>query len=214
LIEVQRSIDTGATWTDVRFATYVDCTADADEFEVVDYEVPNATSVLYRARATRIVATYPITGAWVESAPAVSWTSTDTWLKVPEAPANNLIGVFRHAVTLSRPARRGVFPVLGASLPVVVSDTRGGPAADAITFRAATLAAAQAIIDVLDAYDVVLIQTPTDQLFGSKYVSPGSVTSVPALDMKSGPYHWVELTDAYEVASPPDPTAGELYFDI
>ena len=206
-VEVQRKL-TGGSWTDVRFATYVDATGSADSFVVDDYETPNGVTAIYRARATRIVTDQAITGSWVQSTPAVSWTGTDTWLKVPVTPASNTTAVFRTNTNLERPARRGVFNILGSAAPVVISDTRSAPQTQ-IVLRVTTLAAATAVTDLFDTYDVVLIQTPTDQLFGSQYVSVGSVTTIPVLDQKVSPYHWIELADVVEVDLPADSTAGD-----
>ena len=209
LMEIQRSVDGGSTWTDVRWAALVDATGDPDDFETNDREVPNGVSCLHRARATQISAGYYITGSWVQSTPAVTWTSTSTFMKAPvfSTYLRDITVQFRQSVAFTLPARRGVFNVLGSQYPVVVSDTRGGAASN-ISIAVESLADADTVIELINDFDVLLVQTPTDQPWGSRYVSVGSAQVVPALGDRVHPEITIELLECVEVDAPPDPSAG------
>lgn len=206
-IELQRSVDGKVTWEDVRFATYVDATGDATEFDYNDYEVGNGVAAWYRARATRIVSELPITGSWVESTISDSWSSTDNWLKVPEIPAESVKVTFRVTPTFTFTARRGVFPVLGEAKPIVVSDTRSAAVAQ-IVLATTTAADTTVLINIFEDYDVVLLQSNTDHMWGSRFIAVGSVTVGPVLQQKAGGYADIVLSDVVEVAAPSDPSAG------
>lgn len=149
-VTVERSEDSGTTWVPVRGATEATesntfATFAADTFVVVDYEAPNGTSVVYRARGldgTEV-------GAWSTNSSPVSWTSTSVWLKSVTDPTLNetitVLGLPDYALADTRtrtltiqtstanaasaledllgPIRRvGVFHVLGAAHPTTVSD--------------------------------------------------------------------------------------------
>jgi hypothetical protein len=208
-IEVQRSIDGKTTWQDVRFATYVDCTADADDFAVDDYEVANGVDAWYRARATWEDATGFATGDWVETSAAESWSSSDCWLKSPTDPTLNTVVVPEAPVApLQRSRRQGKFSVVNAATPVVVSDVRS----------ARTTSMVIGTTDESEADDVealleedVLLFHPDSTTAGTahvegRYWSPGGATEAFWTDFYSAPRWWfVELT---EVDAPADPTAG------
>jgi hypothetical protein len=205
-VEVERSIDAGATWTPVRGATYVDPPLSGTHV-VDDYEVPNGTSVIYRARAIWLSSGLPIYSAWTESS-STSWTSTDTWFKVPGTPSLNVALPFRVLPTKRHAQRRGVFTPLGASTPVVVSDVRTAMAAR-LQVPTDDEGEAADLLAVLSR-PVVLIQTPTTiRRWGSRYVSPGDVSEDPLdPDTAGNSGYAVWSFDVDEVASPGDPDAG------
>lgn len=208
-IEVQRSIDGKTTWQDVRFATYVDCTADTDDFAVDDYEVGNGVDAWYRARATWIDTGGAVTGDWVETSAAESWSSSDCWLKSPTDPTLNTVVIPEAPVApLQRSRRQGKFSVVNAATPIVVSDVRS----------ARTTSMVIGTTDESEADDVeplleedVLLFHPDSTTAGTahvegRYWSPGGVTEAFWTDFYSAPRWWfVELT---EVDAPADPTAG------
>jgi hypothetical protein len=208
-IEVQRSIDGKTTWQDVRFATYVDCTADTDDFAVDDYEVTNGADAWYRARATWIDTGGAVTGDWVETSAAESWSSSDCWLKSPTDPTLNTIVIPEAPVApLQRARRQGKFSVVNAATPVVVSDVRS----------ARTTSMVIGTTDESEADDVealleedVLLFHPDSTTAGTahvegRYWSPGYLSEAFWTDFYSAPRWWfVELT---EVDAPSDPTAG------
>lgn len=203
-MEVQRSIDGGATWADVRGATYVATTdSGATDFTVTDYEVPNGTSVLYRARATYLSSSLQITGAWVQSS-SVSWTSTDTFLKDPNDPSLNMVVKLTSAPLESYPVRQGVFTPLGAVHPVVISDTRN-EATGTVGFWVNTITDVADLKSLL-AKPVLLLHAPSTDDFGFEYFAPGRVDRgrVPApLRRKE---RWT--VEYVEVDAPADPDAG------
>lgn len=142
-VTVERSRDSGTTWEFVRGATQA--AASGNTFTVVDYEAPHSTNVLYRAQA-HDATTY---SSYVQAASQVQWTHTDAWLKDLTTPGSNRPVELRATpdvasadtrtvsltvktdtaaeadaleTLLGPPRRVGVFHVLGADLPVVVTD--------------------------------------------------------------------------------------------
>ena len=167
-VEVQRSIDSGVTWSYVRGGAYVD-PVDADTFALDDYEVGNGVDVLYRARATRIASGFPITSAWVEASGTVSWSSSDCWLKAPNYPQFSVTFTpGRQSYFRSR--RSGVFQPIGARFPVVVSDARSA-FSGVLPVLTASAAEQAALMSLLDASDVLLVQYPPSFGIADSYVS-------------------------------------------
>jgi hypothetical protein len=208
-VEVQRSVDAGVTWSDVRSATYVDATGNANTFVVTDHETANGQTTLYRARATRIVSSLPITGAWVSSS-SVSWTSSSAWLKSPLNPAKNM------SVTLETPfaaqertIRAGEFAVLGRAAPVVISDVVSLPGS-VMKVRTDLAADLPKMIALLSDINLLFQQIPESRAgqsqSGAQYVTVRSFTE----EQRVGFYTDMRLwTIGYlEVDAPPDPTAG------
>ena len=204
-IEVQRSLDAGATWSYVRGAAYVDATGDADTFVVDDYEVANSTDALYRARATRIVSELPITGPWVESAADEQWASGDCWLKAPNDPSLNMV-FSPDRQTKQRTRRSGVFDIIGSQFAIVVSDARTGFSGvlPVLTDSAAEHAALRAL---LNGSDVLLVQYPPAFDIADAYVS---VLSDDEVFASAAPLQLARTwaLRVVEVAAPGDPDAG------
>lgn len=205
-IEVQRSVDGGTTYADVRGAAYV-ATADsgATDFVVVDYEVPNGTTAKYRARATYLSSSLPITGAWVESSD-VEWASEDCWLKAPDDPTLNMTFCLADRTPFRRQRRTGVFSVLGAAAPVAVSDVR--------TKRTGTLLLelledyeATELAAILDGSSVILVQFPDTMDIDDMYVVV--VNDEETFRSRNAEVLWRfwEL-DYVEVDAPADPDSG------
>lgn len=158
-VEVQRSFDAGVSWEYVRGGNYM--AASGNSFAVDDYETANAQATLYRARATWFSSGLPITGAWVEAAAAASWSSTSHWLKDPLNPSRNRAVILEAAggqpwgAPQQRVVRQGVFPVVGARNPVVVSDVLSGPAS-VVKIRTESTAANLALLDLLRGVNLLL----------------------------------------------------------
>jgi hypothetical protein len=205
-IEVQRSIDAGVTWSYVRGAAYVDATGDADTFVIDDYEVGNTVDALYRARATRIVTELQITSPWVESVADAQWThATDCWVKAPnDASLNITFAAGRE--TKRRTRRSGVFDIIGAAFPIVVSDARTGFSGElpVLTLNAAEHAALKAL---LKGSDVLLVQYPPAFDIADAYVSvlSDSEVFVSAASLQLARTWPLQVI---EVAAPADPDAG------
>jgi hypothetical protein len=204
LIEIERSTDAGATWTPVRGSTYVDCTADANTYTAVDYETGNAQNVQYRARATRVVSGAAITGAWVTST-TVAWSSQRLWVKSPTDPALNRTFLLQSTISPTYAARRGVFPVIGAAVPVVVSDVRQR-SVGTLSLHSEALDDTDDILALLNEA-VLLIHPPPDWGYADIYVSLGDVTWRRRLKVFTEPSTWEAAF--VEVDAPGDSTAGE-----
>ena len=217
-IEVQRSTDAKATWQNVRGATFVDAVssdnpfisnASSSNFAVNDYEVPNGTSAWYRARATWYSSGLPITGSWVESTAAVSWTSTDMWLKSVTDPTLNTTWRRRKTGhTRLRSRRAGVFDVVGSAYRVVVTDVRSATSGklQAVTYTAAEETDMNAL---LDGSDVVLIQWPASYGLDDLYAVIVTDEQTAVVERAGDPYRFWTF-DYVEVDIPGDEWAGSL----
>lgn len=123
--EVQRSTDGGVTWETIR--TLLDdgtVTATSGVATTYDYEMRLGEEVDYRARALHNYSGEYAASFWLETAAtnnAPSW-----WLKNPLDPEMNMAVTVLSYDGGTRAARHAVLQPLGAALPIVVSDTRGG----------------------------------------------------------------------------------------
>lgn len=205
VIEVQRSTDSGTTWVDVRGATYVDATGDGDEFVIDDYETGNNESALYRARATRIVSELPITGEWVESS-AASWESTSVWAKAPNDPTLNTAVVVSQFNTITRTRRQGVFQILGAAKPIVVSDVEGARVGY-MQLLTSTLNERSTVLDLFAGSDVVLFQAPATLGFEDCYATIQRHSESRLAPNVNTAHRLVDI-EYTEVDPPADPDAG------
>lgn len=95
-----------------------------------DYEVPNGTEVIYRARAIHILAAEAglITGSasdWT-TADHISWNSRVYWMKHPTRPSLNVPVEWQTPASdgLHKDARQTAQQPIGAVGSVVISDTR------------------------------------------------------------------------------------------
>lgn len=203
-VEVQRSIDYGTTWVDVRGATYAPALAGNTEFVVTDYEVGNGVTAKYRARATYLSSGLPITGSWVESTLSATWVSDYTWIKDPLDPSKNMVVKLREVPEESYGVRQGVFHVLGSPNAVVVSDVRQGPSVE-ISVKVDTIEDVARLRDLLSS-QVVLIHAPDSYDLGFDYVALG-----PANRQRHRRFvlraEWWPLS-AIQVDAPADPDAG------
>jgi hypothetical protein len=205
-LELQRSIDAGVTWVPVRNTDGDDGLVLATGAIIYDYEAPNGTATQYRARALHSYTGIYAASAW--STPlSVTWTATDWWIKHPNLPALNLkltVGMFSYA-DVQHAARQGIFQPLGAELPIVVSDTRGG-ATGTVTLLLATAALQDALDALLDTADTFLLQGPLADGQPDRYVRFGDHASVRLVDRS-----WAKATTEalawIEVAQPTGATA-------
>lgn len=205
-VEVERSIDNGTTWTPVRGATYVDATGDADTFVVIDYEVGNNVATLYRARATRIVSSLPITGAWVQSSPSASWSSNVCWLKAPGNPSLNTEFNLLARDVYSRRRSSGVFQVIGTAAPVVVSDVLSKHSGQ-LLIESYESADGADVLAILDGSAVVLVQLPAVFDVADFYAAVTSVDE--AFVSVVADVVWRRWAAGYvEVDAPADPLAS------
>lgn len=107
-----------ATFATVRGGTKV--TVSAQNAALDDYEFPAGVQVTYRVRSFNasdvLQATFTV---------SVTQDLTAVWVKVVARPFLNRAVVVADRGPIERPARGGVFPVVGRSFPVAVSDVRG-----------------------------------------------------------------------------------------
>lgn len=169
--DLQRSVDGGTTWQYVRGG--FNAAVSGSTVTVQDYETANTQTVIYRARASYTAGSY-ITGSWISSASSAGWTSTSLWLKDPFVPARNMIVENDLMPEPDYPRMQGVFNVLGATFPVVVSDALGA-GQSTITLETITQAN-EAAIKLLASGAVLLLQAPAVMGWGSRYVAPGKLS--------------------------------------
>lgn len=212
-VEVQRSVDSGTTWEYVRGGEYVVpattslwSTGDASNFDIYDYELANGTTAIYRARATRIVSDVPITGAWVESTPAISWSSaTAIWLKAPDDPTLNKTVKFQVVPEPSFDRPQGVFGVIGRPNPVVISDVLSG-GAGTLLFQTADDTEMDAMFALLRE-SVLLLHPTLGWTIGPQYIAPGGVQQVAITTRFAHPIRRFEVV-YHQVDAPADSLAG------
>jgi hypothetical protein len=110
---------------------------------------------------------------------SITPAQTGVWLKSIARPfLNQMVDVVQTSqVAITRPARTGVFDIVGRSMPVAVSDLRGSKHFTML-IRTLTAAAAQELVLLLAAGDVILIQVPAAcaDLVPAGYVEVGDTT--------------------------------------
>lgn len=190
-VELQRSVNGGTSWLAVRNTETYDGTIayPAAPVTILDYEAPNGTLTSYRARALHSYTGIYAASAWSTTATA-TWTATDWWIKHPNVPALNLKltqAMFSYA-DINHGARATSFLPLGASLPIVVSDTRGGPTGT-VVLTLATLVSQDALDALLDTVATLLLQGPVGDGHPDRYVRFGDHASV-----RVGDRSWIKAT--------------------
>lgn len=144
----RRSLNGGLTWTVVRGGEAV--TVTGGDAHLDDYEfTPN------------VVNSYEIddgTDLWgFDFTP----TQDQVWLKSITRPfLNRAVAVVEHS-DITLPARNGVFPIIGRSNPVAVTDVRLARQLQ-MTIKADSIADADAIEVVLASGDPLYVQAPKD----------------------------------------------------
>lgn len=101
-------------------------------------------------------------------------TVTVTWLKNPRRPNLNIPVTVTDFSAISRPARAGVFAVIGRTLPIAVTDVRGGRSYT-LTLTTLDLPAAQDLDARLAQGDPVLLHVPANCPFPGGYYVVGDV---------------------------------------
>jgi hypothetical protein len=200
-LEVQRSLDAGATWEPVRLTTDTAGFIDDPSATIYDFEAPNGTAVMYRARALHNYSGVYAASDWATD--TETWTSTDWWLKCPELPALNTVVMIHSLPSYQRPARQGVFQALGRTDQIVVTDTRGGTRGN-VALWVETHDEGAAIDELLDSGATLLLQGAPGDNWTDRYVRLGDQDRARIVDKA-----WIEPTiDTlawFEVASPTGP---------
>lgn len=190
-IEIQRTDDGGSTWSYVRGSNAA--AASGNSYSTFDYEAAIGLSVTYRARATYLLSGLPVSGAWLTSN-LLSWTSTSAWLKCPTNSAINKTVRVRQMPDPERDIQRGVFHVLGAENPTVVTDVRQGPNGQWV-FQTRTAQEA-ADIQVLLKQPFLLLQLPsTWDYTPNQYMSIGKWSEVHLVQKIRLQRHWAVSYD-------------------
>lgn len=135
-----------------------------------DYEAPNSTQVLYRARALHDYSGVYAASAWTTA--SGTWSSGDWWLKCPTSPGLNQVVNVHSQTGVQRRPRRGTFQAVGAPFPVIVSTTRAsdeGP----IVFRTDDDLAITELLALADSNQTLLLQAPPTDHWPDRYVELG-----------------------------------------
>jgi hypothetical protein len=163
----------GFGWTAVRSA--VDETPGADSHVFGDFAVPPDRDVRYRARAVKD--TGPVVGQWVHSL-AASWSVDEgVWFKSITNPERNINLKLAAPPSVTRPQRRGLFPVAGAARSVAVSDVRSAREVEFVV-QTTTEAEADALVTLFDNDPVVLVHAAETYRFDAGYWSLGDLDEV------------------------------------
>lgn len=206
-IDLERSLDAGATWMPVRGATRQGATNTwlttwgANSAVVVDYEAGNGVAATYRARATNDNAGADVTGAWVSSS-SVSWSSSATFVKDPLNPSRN--ATFRlHAMPdQARVREQGMHDIIGRADPVVVVDARRTPSGRMVV-HTPDLATANAL-DVLSEATTWLLHGPVAHRLPA-YIVANSIAEIRPVRVATLAHRYWEV-DYRVVAVPADDT--------
>lgn len=167
-VNIERLRD--GAWVPVRNADRALVTGTT--FTVYDYESGNGELVQYRAQSVIEDPAGDIASAWSAPTSSVSWSSTLTVLKSLTQPILNRAIYIESLPVLKRRIPRGVIDVAGRSDPVVVSDVRKSPEGT-VTFITLTDDDRDDLINLLNTGETLLLQTPEEDGFGSRYISCG-----------------------------------------
>lgn len=173
---VERSIDAGATWTTVRGATAAPVVAGALVVPVDDFEFVDQTEAIYRVTGYTSASGVPTDVEDVTITPALFYV----WLKsVPRPFLNTPVQVVsRNPGSITRPARVGVFDVVGRSFPVAVNDVRKSRRW-VMYVRTETYEEANAVDLLLASGDVLYVHVPAGcpaDIIPGGYVTVGDAT--------------------------------------
>lgn len=171
-VNIERTNDGGATWTPVRNADRAPVAGTS--FTLYDYESGNGELVQYRAQSILADPAGDIASNWSASTSPVAWTSTFTILKSLTQPTLNRSVYIESIPTLRRRIPRGVVDVAGRPDPIVISDTRKW-VEGTVTFVTLTDDDRDGLDALLDTSETLLLQTPPEDGFGSRYISCGDV---------------------------------------
>jgi hypothetical protein len=182
----------GVYWTTVRGGSAVTIsgsdTADLDDYEFV----PGAVNY-YRVTAGVDVFTTTITPS-----------QSGVWLKSITRPFLNRAVTVTDVSDITRPARNGVFEVIGRSYPVAVTDVRGSRRWT-MTVKAETVNDADALELVFASGDPLFVQTDGAHDIPGGYVVVGDVTRSRYGHVSARRYFELPMT---EVAAPGPDVVG------
>lgn len=198
-LELQRSLDAGATWEAMRLTTDTDGVITGLDTTVFDLEAPNGTLMTYRARAGHDYGAGEIAwSAWASD--TATWQSTAWWLKAPEQPDLNMVVVPNGVPGYQRPARQGVFQALGSSDTVIISDKRGA-ARGTLKLQIDTATEGDDLDALLDSGLTLLLQGPPEHHWPDRYLRFGDQDRSRWID-KAWVGEQIDTLSWYEVPAP------------
>lgn len=188
--QVQRSVDGGTTWADIRTELGRGLTAG----DIDDHEVPNGTEATYRARAL-----HDFGGGFVSASPwsstdADTWTSAAYFLKHATQPSLNAAFELRSPASggVSAEARQTVHQALGATKGVAITDTRLADAGS-IAIKCETSEEADALKALVDTLDPLLLQAPPEHGEPERWLALADHFRERFIDMSAVVGTWQEL---------------------
>lgn len=164
--EVQRSDDSGLTWSAVRDGSTLTPNASFVA-ELYDYEAPRSQSVAYRARSIALLASDVVASVWSTSALVSITQDGKWWFKAVDKPALNTSAVrVLTGLDEEQPEDLGVFRPIGRTRAVVIAGNLYGKDG---SYRVVTLTPEEwaTIYTIISHQGTLLVQDP----FGSqKYI--------------------------------------------
>jgi hypothetical protein len=190
-----RTTDGGITYTTIRGGYSV--AVSSQNASIDDYEFPAGIATTYRVRS------YNATNVLQQTFTVANTTDLDAvWMKVPAAPFLNRKITVSSAGDRSRPARRGVFDIIGRSKATVVSDIRSSSSYD-IRIRTFDRAEEDAVDYTLQSGEILFFHLPsTNTCMRGGYYSAGDASWGPP-SSRSAPERI--FTIPLLEANPPDP---------
>lgn len=206
--EVQRSDDGGVTFDWIRTSMEIDGRIDNDGGAggSLDFEAPNAVTVIYRARAVHEYTNGVASSEW-EEVTVESWSSETIWLKHPTKPSESRAITLRGFQSQSRAARRSVKQVMGRPDPVVIKDKHAWEAGD-MTVALASDADKEAIKALADAPCALLLQFPPSMHEPDRWIELGDEQISRLIDR--GRVRLADRDAAYDWLAVTRPTTGVL----
>lgn len=168
--DLARTVD-GIRWADVRGGQSAAVAAGALVLPVDDYEFAADVPNTYR------ITTYDAGGATLATETTTVTPDLEgvPWLKVIARPFLNRPVTVQDYGEIKRAARSGVFEIVGASRPVVVTDLRGSSTFD-LSLITESATAAETMRYALATGDVVFLHVPADCDVPGGYYAAGDVT--------------------------------------
>lgn len=195
-----RTIDGGVHWTTIRGGTSVAVSAQLASLD--DYEFPAEQATTYRVRS------YTAGGALLQTY-TTAYTPTlsgQVWLKSLARPFLNREVWVMDVSDVEREARNGVFPIVGRSLPIAISDVRLGREFTLNILRE-TAEDADDLDYLLASGDTLFLHAPPDFPVPSLYAVAGRTTK--AHPVKGDPLRTYAVPMLECVAPGPD-VAGSI----
>ncbi len=180
--QVQRSIDDGATWEDIRTLLGGGRTLTPAP-HIYDYELGSGIEALYRARTIhQFVSGTTSRSDWDEADNPISWnfSGREAWIKHATKPSLNMRVIIQSQPGSVRAARQTEVKVESRPHPIVLGDVRDAPSGE-ITFYIvdSNLDEFDALVDGVGPF---LIQTRKADRWPDRWIVFGDMTSNRPID--------------------------------